>query len=104
MTIHDTLTAASNRTRLRGFHDLHGRESLQVVLQGDRCYVGHLPGYLPSPFTVKLQGLCVHSHSRHRRLNSQSLNLFHIFPDCRQAASRHQRPQHRVQDHIEVLA
>src|SRR5450830_1722695 len=36
--------AESSRTRLVGFHDLQGRESLQVVLQGDWCYVGHLPG------------------------------------------------------------
>jgi hypothetical protein len=51
MEIHDTLTADSQRTRLLGFHDLQGRESLQVTLQGDWCYVGHLPGYLPNPLT-----------------------------------------------------
>ena len=53
MPAHDTLTAASLRTRLLGFHDLQGRESLQVVLQGDWCYMGHLPGYLPNPLTGK---------------------------------------------------
>jgi hypothetical protein len=37
--------------RLVGFHDLQGRESLQVTLQGDWCYVGHLPGCLPNPLT-----------------------------------------------------
>jgi len=44
MQLHDTHTADSHRTRLVGFHDLQGRESLQVTLQGDWCYVGHLPG------------------------------------------------------------
>ena len=46
-----TLTAAAHNTRLVGFHDLQGRESLQVTLQGDWCYVGHLPGCLPNPLT-----------------------------------------------------
>ena len=53
MPAHDTLTAAAHRTRLTGFHDLQGRESLPVVLQGYWCYVGRLPGYLPNPFTGK---------------------------------------------------
>ncbi|MDH3437720.1 MAG: hypothetical protein OEN48_12125, partial [Betaproteobacteria bacterium] len=30
---------------------MQGRESLQVTLQGDWCYVGHLPGCLPNPLT-----------------------------------------------------
>jgi hypothetical protein len=47
----DKLTAAAHNTRLIGFHDLQGRESLQVTLQGDWCYVGHLPGCLPNPLT-----------------------------------------------------
>ena len=51
MTDPDMLTAAAENTRLVGFHDLQGRESLQVTLQGDWCYVGHLPGYLPNPLT-----------------------------------------------------
>ena len=51
MPDHDTLTAAAHNTRLVGFHDLQGRESLQVTLQGDWCYVGHLPGELPNPLT-----------------------------------------------------
>ena len=51
MPDHETLTAAAHNTRLIGFHDLQGRESLQVTLQGDWCYVGHLPGYLPNPLT-----------------------------------------------------
>ena len=51
MQDHDTLTAAAHNTRLVGFHDLQGRESLQVTLQGDWCYVGHLPGDLPNPLT-----------------------------------------------------
>ena len=51
MQDHDTLTAAAHNTRLVGFHDLQGRESLQVALQGDWCYVGHLPGRLPNPLT-----------------------------------------------------
>ena len=46
-----TLTAAAHSTRLVGFHDLQGRESLQVTLQGDWCYVGHLPGCMPNPLT-----------------------------------------------------
>jgi hypothetical protein len=46
-----TLTAAAHNTRLVGFHDLQGRESLQVTLQGDWCYVGHLPGQLLNPLT-----------------------------------------------------
>jgi hypothetical protein len=45
--------AESSRTRLVGFHDLQGRESLQVVLQGDWCYVGHLPGNRENPLTGK---------------------------------------------------
>ena len=53
MPDHDTLTAAAHNTRLIGFHDLQGRESLQVTLQGDWCYVGHLPGELPNPLTGK---------------------------------------------------
>jgi hypothetical protein len=48
---HETLTAAAENTRLIGFHDLQGRESLQVTLQGDWCYVGHLPGCLRNPLT-----------------------------------------------------
>ena len=55
MQIHDTLTADSHRTRLVGFHDLQGRESLQVTLQGDWCYVGHLPGCLPNPLTGRAE-------------------------------------------------
>ena len=51
MQDHETLTAAAENTRLIGFHDLQGRESLQVTLQGDWCYVGHLPGCLPNPLT-----------------------------------------------------
>src|SRR3990172_12808647 len=48
-------TAESSRTRLLGFHDLQGRESLQVALQGDWCYVGHLPGNRPNPLTGKAE-------------------------------------------------
>jgi len=55
MQLHDSLTADSHRTRLVGFHDLQGRESLQVTLQGDWCYVGHLPGSLPNPLTGKTE-------------------------------------------------
>ncbi|MBM4205840.1 MAG: hypothetical protein FJ194_17105, partial [Gammaproteobacteria bacterium] len=55
MSLHDTHTADSHRTRLVGFHDLQGRESLQVTLQGDWCYVGHLPGCLPNPLTGKAE-------------------------------------------------
>ncbi len=51
MTVHDTHTASAQNCRLLGFHDLQGRESLQIALQGDWCYVGHLPGYLPNPLT-----------------------------------------------------
>lgn len=39
------------RTRLVGSHDLQGRESLQVTLRGDWCYVGHLPGGALNPLT-----------------------------------------------------
>ena len=39
------------RTRLVGSNDLQGRESLQVTLKGDWCYVGHLPGHAPNPHT-----------------------------------------------------
>jgi hypothetical protein len=49
----DSLTASARNTRLVGFHDLQGRESLQVTLQGDWCYVGHLPGTLRNPLTGK---------------------------------------------------
>jgi hypothetical protein len=45
--------SASHRTRLVGFHDLQGREALQVILQGDWCYVGHLPGEAVNPLTGK---------------------------------------------------
>ena len=45
----------SSRTRLVGFHDLQGRESLQVALQGDWCYVGHMPGNRPNPLTGKAE-------------------------------------------------
>lgn len=55
MSLHEQHTADSHRTRLIGFHDLQGRESLQVVLQGDWCYVGHLPGHLPNPLTGKTE-------------------------------------------------
>jgi hypothetical protein len=41
--------------RLVGFHDLQGREALQVVLQGDWCYVGHLPGSAVNPLTGKTE-------------------------------------------------
>jgi hypothetical protein len=51
MPDHDALTASAHNTRLVGFHDLQGREALQIALQGDWCYVGHLPGYLPNPLT-----------------------------------------------------
>ena len=53
MQDHDTLTAAADNTRLVGFHDLQGRESLQVTLLDEWCYVGHLPGCLPNPLTGK---------------------------------------------------
>ena len=43
----------SYRTRLVGFSDLQGRESLQVELRKDWCYVGHLPGNRPNPLTGK---------------------------------------------------
>jgi len=43
----------SHRTRLVGFNDLQGRETLQVELRGDWCYVGHLPGKRPNPLTGK---------------------------------------------------
>jgi hypothetical protein len=36
--------AEARGTRLVGLHDLQGRESLQVTLRGEWCYVGHLPG------------------------------------------------------------
>lgn len=39
------------RTRLVGTNDLQGRESLQVTLKGDWCYVGHLPGRAFNPLT-----------------------------------------------------
>ena len=45
----------SFRTRLVGFNDLQGREALQIALQGDWCYVGHLPGKLPNPLTGKVE-------------------------------------------------
>lgn len=45
----------SHNTRLVGFHDLQGREALQVILQRDWCYVGHLPGNLPNPLTGKVE-------------------------------------------------
>jgi len=45
--------SASHRTRLVGFHDLQGREALQVILQGDWCFVGHLPGEAVNPLTGK---------------------------------------------------
>ena len=47
----DSLTASAHNTRLIGFHDLQGRESLQVTLLGDWCYVGHLPGSSRNPLT-----------------------------------------------------
>ncbi|MBI4190001.1 MAG: hypothetical protein HY525_05625 [Betaproteobacteria bacterium] len=43
----------SYRTRLVGFSDLQGRETLQVALQGDWCYVGHHPGNRINPLTGK---------------------------------------------------
>ena len=43
----------SHRTRLVGSHDLQGREALQVILQGDWCFVGHLPGEAVNPLTGK---------------------------------------------------
>ncbi|MPZ44114.1 MAG: hypothetical protein GEV05_12040 [Betaproteobacteria bacterium] len=49
----DSLTANAHNTRLIGYHDLQGRESLQVTLQGDWCYVGHLPGSSRNPLTGK---------------------------------------------------
>jgi hypothetical protein len=48
--------SAAHRTRLVGFHDLQGREALQVILQGDWCYVGHLPGEAVNPLTGKTEG------------------------------------------------
>ena len=45
--------SAAHKTRLVGFHDLQGREALQVILQGDLCYVGHLPGEAVNPLTGK---------------------------------------------------
>ncbi len=47
----ETRAVESNRTRLVGHNDLQGRESLQVVLREDWCYVGHLPGDSPNPLT-----------------------------------------------------
>lgn len=43
--------AESWQTRLVGSNDLQGRESLQVTLKGDWCYVGHLPGRALNPAT-----------------------------------------------------
>lgn len=48
--------ADSSNTRLVGFHDLQGREALQVILQGDWCYVGHLPGAAVNPLTGRNEG------------------------------------------------
>jgi hypothetical protein len=45
----------SSRTRLVGFNDLQGRESLQVALRENWCYVGHLPGDRPNPLTGKTE-------------------------------------------------
>jgi len=45
----------SYRTRLVGFNDLQGRETLQVDLKGDWCYVGHLPGNRVNPLTGKAE-------------------------------------------------
>jgi hypothetical protein len=45
------VTSESWQTRLVGKHDLQGRESLQVTLRGDWCYVGHLPGRAFNPLT-----------------------------------------------------
>ena len=47
--------SAAHRTRLVGYHDLQGREALQVILQGDWCYVGHLPGMAVNPLTGQLE-------------------------------------------------
>jgi hypothetical protein len=55
MAGHDGHGSASHRTRLIGFHDLQGREALQVILQGDRCYVGHLPGSAKNPLTGEME-------------------------------------------------
>jgi hypothetical protein len=38
-----------------GFSDLQGRETLQVELRGDWCYVGHLPGNRVNPLTGKAE-------------------------------------------------
>jgi hypothetical protein len=48
-------TEESWRTRLVGVHDLQGRESLQVTLKGDWCYVGHLPGRALNPLTGEVE-------------------------------------------------
>lgn len=55
MSDHGALTASAHNTRLVGFHDLQGREALQIALQGDWCCVGHLPGYLPNPLTGQME-------------------------------------------------
>jgi hypothetical protein len=47
--------SAAHRTRLIGFHDLQGREALQIILHGNWCYVGHLPGSSKNPLTGKTE-------------------------------------------------
>lgn len=47
----NTSTHRAWNTRLVGFNDLQGRETLQVTVRGDWCYVGHLPGSALNPLT-----------------------------------------------------
>jgi hypothetical protein len=51
----DAGAAESLQTRLVGSHDLDGRESLQVTLKGDWCYVGHLPGRAVNTLTGEME-------------------------------------------------
>ena len=43
----------SHQTRLVGFNDLQGRETLQVTLRGNWCYVGHHIGREFNPLVGK---------------------------------------------------
>jgi hypothetical protein len=49
------MMSESYNTQLVGFSDLQGRETLQVELRGDWCYVGHLPGNRVNPLTGKAE-------------------------------------------------
>ena len=47
----DVYTSESYRTQLVGFSDLQGRETLQVELRGDWCFVGHHVGNRFNPIS-----------------------------------------------------